>query len=79
MATDLGFPGYLNGKESTGQCRSHRRCRFNPWVGKISWRRKWHPTQVFLPGQSPPARGGWQAAVHGVAESDMTEHTHDDN
>ena len=23
-----------------------------PWVGKISWRRKWQPTPVFLPGES---------------------------
>ena len=26
--------------------------RFNPWVGKISWRREWQPTSVFLPGES---------------------------
>ena len=25
---------------------------FNPWVGKIPWRRKWLPTPVFLPGKS---------------------------
>ena len=25
---------------------------FNPWVWKISWRRKWQPTPVFLPGKS---------------------------
>ena len=30
------------------QCR---RPRFDPWVGKISWRRKWQPTPVFLPGE----------------------------
>ena len=24
---------------------------FNPWVGKISRSRKWHPTPVFLPGK----------------------------
>jgi len=31
--------------------RSHR---FNSWVRKrkISWRRKWQPTPVFLPGES---------------------------
>ena len=23
-------------------------CRFNPWVGKIPWSRKWQPTPVFL-------------------------------
>ena len=25
---------------------------FNPWVGKIPWRREWQPTSVFLPGES---------------------------
>ena len=33
-------------------CLPCRRPGFNPWVGKISWRRKWHPTPVFLPGKS---------------------------
>ena len=28
------------------QCR---RPRFDPWVGKIPWRREWLPTPVFLP------------------------------
>ena len=23
------------------------------WVGKIPWKRAWHPTPVFLPGESP--------------------------
>ena len=26
--------------------------RFDPWVGKIPWRRKWQPTPVSLPGKS---------------------------
>ena len=26
--------------------------RFDPWVEKIPWRRKWQPTLVFLPGKS---------------------------
>ena len=25
---------------------------FDPWVKKNPWRRKWHPTSVFLPGKS---------------------------
>ena len=29
-----------------------KRCKFDPWVGKIPWRRKWQPTPVFLPGES---------------------------
>ena len=35
--------------ESPCQCR---RLRFDPWVGKILWRRKWQPTPVFLLGKS---------------------------
>ena len=30
------------------QCR---RPRFDPWVGKIPWRREWLPAPVFLPGE----------------------------
>ena len=29
-----------SGKESTSQCRRHRRCEFDPWVGKTPWNRK---------------------------------------
>ena len=32
--------------------RRHRRFRFNPWVGKKLWRRKWQPTPVFLSEKS---------------------------
>ena len=28
------------------------RDRFNPWVGKIPWRREWKFTPVFLPEES---------------------------
>ena len=35
-----GLLRWLSGKESTYQ---HRRHRFNPWFGKILWRRKWQP------------------------------------
>ena len=24
---------------------------FNPWAGKIPWRREWLPTPLFLPGE----------------------------
>ena len=34
-------------------CAGDRRDHgFDPWVGKNSWRRKWQPTTVFLPGES---------------------------
>ena len=29
-----------------------RRPRFDPWVGKIPWRKKWQSTPVFLSGES---------------------------
>ena len=29
-----------------------KRHRFDPWVRKTPWRRKWQPTPVFLPGES---------------------------
>ena len=56
----LWLPGWLSGKESTCQCRRHLRRRFDPWVGKIPWRRKWQSTPVFLPGKSH-ATGGLQS------------------
>jgi len=56
------IPRWLSGKESACQCRRRRRSRFDPQVGKIPWRRKWQPTQVFLPGESMD-RGAWQAGV----------------
>ena len=46
------FLGGSSGKEPACQCRRCRRRRFNPWVEKIPWRRKWQPTPVSLPGES---------------------------
>ena len=34
----------------------------------MHWKRKWHPTPVFLPGESQ-GRGAWWAAIYGVAQS----------
>ena len=48
----LGFSGDASGKEPTCQSRRHRRPRFDPWVRKIPWKKKWQPTPVFLPGES---------------------------
>ena len=40
------------------QCRRGRRLRFDPWVRKIPWRKKWQPTPVFSSGESHGQRGG---------------------
>ena len=64
-----GFPRGSVSKESTctsGECQQCRRPRFDPWVGKISWRRKWQLLQYSCLGYSTD-RGAWQATVHGVA------------
>ena len=45
----LCFPGGASGKEPACQGRRHKRCGFDPWVGKIPWRRAWQPTLVILP------------------------------
>ena len=55
-------------KQPTCQCRRHKRHGFDPWIGKIPWRRAWQPTPVFLPGKFLD-RGGWRATVYGVAKS----------
>ena len=39
-------------KEPACQCRRHKRHGFDPWIGKIPWRRAWQLTPVCLPGES---------------------------
>ena len=46
---------------------------FDPWVGKIPWRRKWQPTPVFCPGKSHGQRSLVGYSPWGPKESDMTE------
>ena len=48
----MGFPDGPGGKEPACQCGIHKRHKFNLWVGKIPWSRKWQPTPAFLPGKS---------------------------
>ena len=56
-------------KEPTCQCRRHKRCGFDPWVGKIPWRRAWKPTLVFLPGESHGQRSLAGYSPYGCKES----------
>ena len=76
---------YLAGKLRTSLVAQRIKCLpamqktgFDPWVGKIPWRRKWQPTPVFLRGESHGLKSlaGYSPRDH--KESDMTErlHTH---
>ena len=68
-----------SGKKPVCQCRRHKRRRFNSWVRKTPWRRKWQPTQVLLPGKSHGQRSLVGYSPEGRKQSDMTEvtqHTH---
>ena len=43
------------------------------WMGKISWRRIWQPTPVFLPGEAHGQRSLSGHSPWGYKESDTTE------
>ena len=62
------FPGGSGGKASL-QCR---RLGLDPWVGKIPWRRQWHPTPVLLPGKSHGRRNLVGYSPWGRKESNTT-------
>ena len=53
QGNDLGITGFRNHRgefkalvaQTVKICLQCRRCRFNPWVGKIPWRRARNPLQ----------------------------------
>ena len=52
------------------------RLRFDPWVGKIPWRRRaWPPTPVILPGEACAQRRLAGYGPHGCKQLDTTEAT----
>ena len=57
------------GSDSKVVCLQCERPGFDPWVGKIAWRRKWQPTSVLLPWKSHGWRSLVQATVHEVGKS----------
>ena len=43
---------------NTGRCK---RCRFDPWIGKVPWRRAWHKSNgwyLYKKGREHPERRG---------------------
>ena len=73
----IGLPRWQSGKGSACQCRRRKSCRFNSWVGKISWSRKWQPAPVFLPGKflwmEEPGRL-WPMGLQRVGHNWVTAH-----
>ena len=54
LSLSLGFP-----LTQLGFCLQWRRPGFDPWVGKIHWRRVLQPTPVFLPEEFHGEEPGW--------------------
>ena len=71
LLSPAGLPRWVSGKEPACQCWRHNSHRFDPWVGKIRWRRAWQPSPVFLPvefhGQSSLA--GYSSRGHKKLET----------
>ena len=70
MPALVQVPWWLRWERICLQCR---RLGFDPWVGKIPWRRAWQPTPVFLPGKSHRQGSLVVYSPRGCKESDMTE------
>ena len=68
----LVFLSGVRDKEPTCQCRRCKRRGFDPWVGKMPWRRRWQPTPVFSSGESHGQRSLVGYSPWGLQESDMT-------
>ena len=64
------LPWWLQQERICLQCG---RPGFDPWVGKIPWRRAWQPTPVFLPGESHGQRSLVGCSPWGCKESDTTQ------
>ena len=69
----LGFPGISDRKESACQYRKCRRHGLDPWVRKISWRRKWQLILVFLFEKAQEQRNLVGYSPWGLKESDTIE------
>ena len=62
-------------KNSPANAGNVRDAVFDPWVRKISWRRKWQPTPVFLPRESHGQSSLAGCSPWGYTELAMTEVT----
>ena len=61
---EMGFPGGSVVKSLPANVRRRRRHEFDPWLGKISWRRRGQYSCL----ERPMERAAWRATVHGVTK-----------
>ena len=59
---------WLSGKDPLAHTGDTGDGGFNPWAGKIHWKRNWKPFQ-YPCLENPMDRGAWWTTVHGVAKS----------
>ena len=69
----MDFPGGSDGQASA--CNAGD-TGFNPWVGKISWRRQWQPNPVLLPEHFHGRRSLVDCCPWGCKEANTTEQLH---
>ena len=67
------FPRWHSDKESAANAGNVKRHRFDPWLGKIPWSRKWQPTLVLLTRESHGCRSLVGYNPWGHKELDMAE------
>ena len=65
----------LSGKEPAYQCWRLKRHEFDPWLGKILWRRARQSTPVILSGESHGQKSLAGYSPQGRKESETTEVT----
>ena len=72
VTTLAGFPGGLVVKNPSANA-GDTGDGFDPWVGKVPWRKKWQPIPVFLPGKFHTLKTLMGYSPRGRVESDTTE------
>ena len=55
--------------------QENQRCKFDPWVKKIPWRRAWQPNPVFLLGEPHGQKSLVGYSPQGLTESDTMKVT----
>ena len=79
--TDLSISVYLSTVlgfscgSASRVCLQCRRPRFDSWVGRIPWKRKWQPTPVSLPEKFHGQKSLSGYSLVGRKELDTIEHT----